>query len=314
MPDKPAAIIIGGTGFAGLHLAARLSDRYRVVNTGRGCDIRDKEALARLIGAHPSAAAVVNLAALTTVRETVENPKAAYDTAFYGLLNLFEALQNASFDGRFLQVSSSEIYGFPKAEDLPLTETSPLRPMSPYSVAKIAADMLCYEWAQRAAFSICVARPFTHIGPGQSDRFAVARFAKQIMGIVRDGLPPRITVGNLSATRDLTDVRDVARAYDLILHQGTSGEVYNVCSGREVNMRFVLNELIRLSAHAIEAVEEQNLTRSAEQQRLRGSFDKLHLATGWSPEIPLEQTLRDTLGAHGAAPAVANPAANAIQR
>lgn len=293
MPE--AALIIGGRGFAGHHLAERLGRGYGVVATGRDCDVRDKAALVSLAARHRPAL-VVNLAAITTVRETVENPRATYDIHFTGLLNLLEALFETGFRGRLLQVSSSEVYGHPSAAELPLSESSPLRPMSPYAVGKIAADMLCHEWAPRAPFDIMVARPFTHIGPGQSERFAVARFAAEIARIMR-GAEPRLSVGNLAVTRDLTDVRDTVRAYDLILHRGKRGAIYNVCSGREVVMRSVLDEMVELSGRAIAIMEDRALTRSAEQQRLRGSYEALHAATGWSPEIALTQSLRETIEA-----------------
>lgn len=288
------ALLIGGTGFVGRHLACRLRSDYDVIVTGRDHDIRDEVVLGSLTATHRPAL-VVNLAAITTVRETVEHPRAAYDIAFTGLFNLFEALDETGFDGRFLQISSSEVYGHPKAEDLPLNETSPLQPMSPYSVAKIAADMLSFEWAQHAPFDIMVARPFTHIGPDQSERFAVARFAAQIARIMTTGAEPKMSVGNLRATRDLTDVRDLVRAYDLILRRGENGAVYNVCSGIEVTMSSVLDEMVRLSGRDIEIVEEAALTRGTEQQRLRGSYDALHRKTNWKPEIPLSQTLNDII-------------------
>lgn len=295
------ALLIGGTGFVGRHLAHRLANDYDVVSTGRNFDIRDKAALKTLAEIHRPAI-VVNLAALTTVRETVEAPRTAYDIAFTGLLNLFEALSETGFRGRFLEVSSSEVYGHPAPIDLPLKETSPFQPMSPYSVGKIAAEMLCFEWAQRASFDIMVARPFTHIGPGQSDRFAVARFAAQVARIMAGGTEAKISVGNLNATRDLTDVRDVVRAYDLILREGENGAVYNVCSGTEVSMRVVVDEIISLSGCNIEVCEDAVLKRSAEQQRLRGSFDILYTRTGWQPEISLVQTLRDSLAAASGKP------------
>lgn len=293
------ALLIGGTGFVGQQLARRLGGTHSVVVTGRDHDVRNKAALKSLVAAHRPAL-VVNLAAITTVRETVDNPRATYDIVITGLLNLLEALLEGGFQGRFLQVSSSEVYGHPRAGELPLRETSPLRPMSPYAVGKIAAEMLCHEWSQRAPFDIMVARPFTHIGPGQSDRFAVARFAAEIARIKR-GAEPRIAVGNLGATRDLTDVRDAVRAYDLILQRGARGAVYNVCSGTEVVMRAVLAAMVALSGRDVAIVEDQAFTRSAEQQRLCGSFDLLCAATGWKPEIPLAQTLRDTIEASHAA-------------
>jgi GDP-4-dehydro-6-deoxy-D-mannose reductase len=291
---KPIALIVGGTGFVGRHLARQLSDRYSVVATGRNHDIRDSKAILDLVS-RSRAEIVVNLAAITTVKESLERPRDAYDIGFYGLFNLLTALRSSGFSGRVLHVSSSEVYGFPASAELPLTESAPLRPMSPYSVAKAAAEMLCHQWAHEGDFGILIARPFTHIGPSQSTRFAVSTFARQIADIMMGRREPVIEVGTLSTARDLTDVRDVARAYDSILRHGQAGRTYNVCTGREVLMRDVLDELIRLSGKEIRVIENQTLVREVEQQRLYGSHEALSTATGWSPAIPLTRTLRDIL-------------------
>jgi GDP-4-dehydro-6-deoxy-D-mannose reductase len=291
---KPLALIVGGTGFVGRHLVRQLSDRYSIIATGRDQDIRDSELVLDLVSrSRPEI--VVNLAAITTVRETLERPRETYEIGIFGLFNLLTALRLRAFRGRFLLVSSSEVYGFPTSDELPLTEAAPLRPMSPYSVAKAAAEMLCHQWAQAGDFDILLVRPFTHIGPGQSDRFAVAKFAREIAGIMTGHRPPIIKVGSLRATRDLTDVRDLVQAYDLILHRGQHGQIYNVCTGREIVMRDVLDELIRISGKVIEVAEDQTLLRKAEQQRLCGSYAALSAATGWAPEIPLNRTLSDVL-------------------
>lgn len=291
---KPTLLIVGGRGFVGQHLARQLADRYVVISTGRGEDIRDRETMSALVaGAQPDV--VINLAAITTVRESFENPRETYQIGVFGLLNLFEALKAQGFSGRLVQVSSSEVYGHPAGNELPLLETAPFRPMSPYSVAKSAGEMLCHQWNQTGAFEIVIARPFTHIGPGQSDRFSVARFAREIAEIMSGMREPVLRLGALNATRDLTDVRDVARAYDLLLHQGEPGAVYNVCSGCEVAMRDVLAELIRIAAIEIEVIEDASLTRRSEQQRLCGSNAKIRARTGWTPLIPLARTLGDIL-------------------
>lgn len=291
---KPGALIVGGTGFVGRHLARQLSDQYSVTATGRDHDIRNGNTILDLVS-RSEPQIVVNLAAITTVGESFERPRETYDIGFYGLFNLLTALRSCRFRGRFLQVSSSEVYGFPTSDELPLTESAPLRPMSPYSVAKAAGEMLCHQWAQGGDFGIVIARPFTHIGPGQSSRFAVAKFARQIADVIAGRREPVIEVGSLQTARDLTDVRDVVRGYSLILHEGQSGKTYNVCTGREVVMRDVLHELIRLSGKTIQVAEDRALVREAEQQRLCGSHATLSAATGWAPEIPLPRTLGDIL-------------------
>jgi GDP-4-dehydro-6-deoxy-D-mannose reductase len=291
---KSRALILGGTGFVGRHLARQLSDRYAVTATGRDHDIRDHQRVLDLVS-RCAPDLVINLAAITTVKETFERPRETYDIGFTGLLNLLTALESCGCRGRVLHVSSSEVYGFPTADELPLTEAAPLRPMSPYSVAKAAGELLCYQWAQQASFGIVLARPFTHIGPGQSTRFAVANFASQIADMIVGSREPVIDVGSVRTSRDFTDVRDVVRAYDMILHRGRNGEVYNVCTGREVAVRDVIDELIRLSSLQVRLVENPLARRSSEQQRLRGSYAALNAATGWEPEIPLARTLEDIL-------------------
>jgi len=278
----------------GRHLARQLSDRYLVTATGREHDIRDSDTIFDLVS-RSLPEVVVNLAAITTVRGSVEHPRETYDIGFYGLYNLLTALRSCNFTGRFLQVSSSEVYGFPSSDALPLKETAPFRPMSPYSVAKAAGEVLCHQWAQDGSFKVFVARPFTHIGPGQSIRFSVARFAGLIAEVMTARREPIVEVGNLRATRDLTDVRDVVHAYVLILQEGRHGATYNICTGREVIMRDVLRELIHLSGKDIKVVEDPMLVRETEQQRLCGSHAALTAATGWIPEIPLTDTLRDVL-------------------
>ena len=286
-----SALIVGGTGFVGRHLAAELTPDYAVTAVGRDTDIRDA-AVVRALVARARPDVVVNLAAVTTVRETVDDPGLAHAVAVDGLRNLLEALADQDFGGRLLQVSSSEVYGHPGPADLPLTENAPPRPMSPYAAGKLAAEDLCHACN---AFDVIVARPFTHIGPGQSDRFAAASFARQIAGIEAGLSAPALSVGRLDATRDLTDVRDVAAAYRAILERGASGATYNVCSGVETPMRAVLDELIALSGLPIAVVEDSGLVRGAEQRRLRGAHDRLTADTGWTPRIPLAQTLIDIL-------------------
>ena len=140
-----------------------------------------------------------------------------------------------------------------------------------------------------------MARPFNHIGPGQSERFVISDFAKQVVEIKRSLRPPLIQVGNIDVTRDFTDVRDVVRAYILLLQHGRNGEVYNVCSGQERSVRSILEELLRLAGVEAKIVQDARRLRKVEQRRLFGSFAKLRDAADWHPEIPFEQSLRDIL-------------------
>lgn len=286
------ALLIGGTGFVGCHMKSLLSAEYKVVSTGSECDIRDKQKITSLIeNSKPDV--VVNFAFITTVKETFANPEKNFEIGFNGMLNLLMALKNINFKGKLLNISSSEVYGHPDMSYLPMTEATPLKPMSPYSVVKIAVEALCYQWSQSESLDIVTARPFTHVGPGQSDRFALSSFSRQIAEMQLNTRKPVMRVGNLESTRDFTDVRDVVRAYELLLKYGKSGEVYNICTGRETKMEALLNKMIASSGLKINVEKDETLFRSAEQQRICGSNEKLRNETGWLPEILLEQTLAD---------------------
>lgn len=291
---KKNVLLIGGAGFAGRHMANLLADDYQVFAHGRQVDVRDIDALKQAV-AVSKPDLVVNFASITTVRESFSDPRATYDIAFNGMLNLLTVLKEVAFTGRVLSVSSSEVYGHPRPEELPLTESSSLRPMSPYSVAKLAAEFLCHQWWQSEGMEIMIARPFTHIGPWQSDRFAIANFSRQVAEIMLERREPVIYVGDLSTTRDFTDVRDTVRAYRSILESGGAGEVYNVCTGVETSLHEMLDRLIAKAGVVIHVEIDTAVQRTTEQRRLLGSYAKLEKATHWQPRIDLEQTLTDTL-------------------
>ena len=291
---QPTALLIGGTGFAGSHMQHVLCEGYKVVLSNHETDIRDAAAMCELVKrTRPDY--VVNFASITTVRESFEDPIRTYAIGFLGTLNLLQALKKARYRGRVLNISSSEVYGFPLGSELPVKETTRTFPMSPYAVNKIATEALCYQWAQTEGFEIVTARPFTHVGPGQSDKFAISSFAKQIAEILLRKRDAVIHVGDLNTTRDLTDVRDVVIAYKLLLEKGRNGEVYNVCSGKEVSMLSVVNQLIQFADVPVTVTEDERLLRKSEQRRTCGSFEKIREQTGWMPTIPLSRTLEDTI-------------------
>jgi len=287
------ALLIGGTGFVGRHMQRSLLPSFKVIATDRSSDIRDVAKIGSLVkSASPDIA--INFASITTVRESFQDPLDTYRIGFLGTLNLLTALKESGFKGRMLNISSSEVYGFPSNDLLPVNEEALLRPMSPYSVSKVATEALCYQWSQTEQFEIVTARPFTHIGPGQSDRFAISNFAKQIAEISLGKKAPVINVGNLHATRDITDVRDIVRAYGLLLERGRNGQAYNICSGRETSIKAILNELIEFARLDISVEHDESLMRNVEQKRIYGSYEKIRYETGWDPLIPLSQTLVDT--------------------
>ena len=285
-------LLVGGTGFVGSHMRASLETTCSVVATGRAVDVRNPDQLRALI-AEVQPDQVINLAAITTLRESFENPRDTYDINFLGTLNLLMALRECDFKGRLLFVSSSEVYGLLAEHELPVSEARIPKPLSPYAVAKIAAEALCYQWSQAEKFEIVTARPFNHIGPGQSERFAIADFGRQVAAIKLGLSEPVIHVGDIDTIRDFIDVRDVVSAYRLLLAQGENGEVYNVCSGKERSIRSLIERMCELAGVTVELRPDPARFRLSEQRRVCGSNDKLVADTGWMPNYSLDQTLSD---------------------
>lgn len=292
---KKKLLQIGGTGFVGTHIKNAFSSDYEIESIGREeIDIRNSADVNQLIS-YSKPDRVIHLASITTLEESFKNPIETYDITFYGTLNILNALKEIEFTGRMLYVSSSEVYGFPKENEFPITEKNELRPQSPYAVAKIAAEALCYQFSQNEDFDIVIARPFNHIGPGQSERFFISKFAKQIIEMKYNLREKVLYVGELDITRDLADVRDIISAYKLLLEKGTNGEVFNVCSGKEILMRDVLNRLVEISDIHLEIRHDKSLLRVSERLRSCGSYSKLEHLTGWVPKIKIETTLVETL-------------------
>ncbi len=287
-------LLVGGTGFVGGHLQHHLQTTSTVDILDESVDIRNPEQLTRFI-AEKTLDAVIHLAAQSSVPESFKNPHETFGINFMGTLNVLMALQSARFHGRMLYIGSGDIYGLLADKDLPVAEDRPLKPKNPYAVSKVAAEALCYQWSQTADFKIVMVRPFNHIGPGQSERFALSDFAKQITEIKLRRHEPLLHVGDIDVTRDFTDVRDIVRAYGLLLERGKNGEVYNVCSGREYSIRSLLLRLIAIAGIDVTICQDNDRLRPSEQRRILGSFDKLRKDTGWEPKIAIEQTLHDIL-------------------
>ncbi len=288
-------LIFGGTGFVGQHLKRASPAGFIVTAVGRGTNITNKKKISEIIKLlNPSI--VINLASITTVKDSFNNPSLCYSVTITGMVNLLEVLVENHFKGILLYASSSEVYGHPDSHELPFFESkSPLKPNSPYSLAKISAEIVSKYYIKNFGLKIIIARPFTHIGPGQSDKFSISNFASQIAQIYLGLNDPIITVGNLNTSRDLTDVRDVARAYWNLVDKGKVGEIYNICSGVERNIGDVLNELIYISGLKIKIYHDSLNYRINDQPRIKGSFNKIANDIGWKPEIKLSTTLSDLL-------------------
>lgn len=288
------AYVSGSQGFVGRWLVAHLRDQGDlVVEAHPGLDITDGPSVGDAL-AEAQAEAVYHLAAFTHVGDSWDAPDEVMRVNALGTLHVLEAARRCSPPPRVLLISSSEVYGRARPEELPLGEDSPLRPVSPYAASKVAAEFLGVQAHLAHGLPVVRARPFNHVGPGQAPTFAVAALARRILDAERDG-QEAIKVGNLAARRDFTDVRDVVRAYRRLIEVGRPGEVYNVCSGRDVAIETVAGRLLTLAGADLRLERDPALDRPADVPVLRGDASRLRGATGWRPEIDLDTTLVDVL-------------------
>jgi GDP-4-dehydro-6-deoxy-D-mannose reductase len=295
-------LVTGARGFVGRHLVAALRARdHDVVEGDRTpnddvlpIDVTDALAVRGAFElVRPDA--VAHLAAQAFVPASLENPGATFEANANGTLNVLDAAQAQAESGhppRVLVVSSADVYGAQPPDAYPLRETAAPRPANPYAASKIAAEALALAYARSYRLDAVVTRAFNQIGPGQDDRFAVAAFAAQLARIAA-GAPPVVSVGNLEASRDFLDVRDVCDAYVLLLEGGgTAGEIYNVCSGTATPMREVLRQLVAIAHVPVEIRDDPARMRPADVPVSVGDASKLREATGWTPRIPLAAALR----------------------
>lgn len=291
------AVITGGLGFVGRHLVdhlRRAGDDVTVLDRhgDHPVDVTDGPAMAAALkGAHPEA--VYHLAGWADVGASWRDPVAVFKVNAEGTLHVLRACADAGV-ARVLAVASADVYGVVTEDELPLTEASPLRPTSPYAASKLAADALAQQAFLGHGLGVIRVRPFNHLGPGQSEQFVAPAIAARIARAERDAAGT-IPVGNLSARRDVTDVRDVVRAYRLLIERGEPGDVYNVCTGVDLAIQTLADLLVGLAERPIELVTDPSLLRPVDLPVLRGDASKLRGATGWEPTIPIEQTVADLL-------------------
>jgi len=304
--------VTGVSGFVGHHLAAFLAaeqpdaELFGAVRQGEEralvppgvhaleADLTDYFSVeAALEAARPDR--VVHLAAQSSVQQSWVDPAGTLRINVHGLLNLLEGLRRLKQSPRVLVVGSADEYGAAEARNLPLQEDAPLLPSSPYAVSKVAQGFLALQYALAHGMGIVRTRTFPHTGPGRGEQFAEASFARQIAEIEAGMRAPQLEVGNLDAVRDFSDVRDVVRAYWLLIEKGRAGEVYNVCSGRGVRIRELLTRLLALSSVAAQLRTDPARLRPVDIPELVGSNARLCDATGWQPRFALDDTLRDLL-------------------
>lgn len=257
-------------------------------------DITDPPALlAAVCEARPDA--IYHLAALTHVGRSWEEPLRVLEVNVLGTGAVLAAARECGTDPRVLVTSSAEVYGaVTDPARLPLTESSPTAPLSPYAASKLAAEAVAAQARIGHGQGVVIVRPFNHIGPGQSTSFAVAALAKRIVDAERSGTRA-IPVGNLSARRDFTDVRDVVRAYRLLIDADAPADVYNICTGQDVSIGEIANRFLRLAETSLELETDPDLVRPVEVPVLQGDPGRLVGDTGWKPELSLEETLADVL-------------------
>jgi GDP-4-dehydro-6-deoxy-D-mannose reductase len=307
-------LITGITGFAGSHLAdlcltkkdvelygiirwrsrteniEHFQDRIRLLE----CDLRDAGSTRDVIEEiRPDW--IFHLAAQSFVPTSWKAPSESLTTNVIGQLNIFEAVRKLGLDSRIQIACSSEEYGMVHPDEVPIKETNPLRPLSPYGVSKVGQDMLGYQYFMSYGMQVVRTRGFNHTGPRRGPVFVCSDFAKQIVDIERGIREPVMAVGNLDARRDFTDVRDMVRGYWLALEKGKAGAVYNICSGRSWSIREILDMLIRLSGVEVEVRTDTGRLRPSDVPLLEGDNSLFRADTGWEPTITMEQTLGDLL-------------------
>ena len=288
------ALITGGKGFVGQWLAAHLKDKGdEVAVIDVETDVADGAAVSRVMQ-DVAPDAVYHLAAMTHVGESWENPSQVLRVNVLGTAEVLAAARSLSTDPTVLVVSSAEVYGVVAPAQLPLSESTPTLPASPYAASKLASEAVALQAWRGYGQRVIVVRPFNHIGPGQSPNFFVPALAKRIVEATRTG-GTSLRVGTLTTRRDFTDVRDVVSAYRLLVESGAPGAVYNVCSGVDVAMSDVADRLLKLSQADLTMETDPELVRPVDVPVLRGDAGLLRAATGWEPVIPLATTLADVL-------------------
>jgi GDP-4-dehydro-6-deoxy-D-mannose reductase len=238
---------------------------------------------------------IVHLAAQSSPQRSWDDPAGTLRTNVLGLLNLLEGARAHGLKPRVLAVGSAEEYGLLQPGDLPVREDTPLRPLTPYAVSKVAQGYLGLQYALSTGIPVVRTRTFHHTGPRRGETFAESSFARQLAEIEAGRRPPVIEVGNLDAVRDFTDVRDVVGAYWALLEGGRAGEVYNVCSGTGLRMRDLLQALIETAGLRVEVRVDPARLRPSDVPELVGDPTRIRQAVGWAPQLPLRRTLADLL-------------------
>jgi GDP-4-dehydro-6-deoxy-D-mannose reductase len=307
-------LITGITGFAGSHLAeyclgrsdaevfgtarwrSRMDNVEQIVDdiTLLDCDLKDSVAVRHCLS-EVMPDYIFHLAAQSFVPTSWKAPVETMMTNIVGQINIFEAMRELKLESRVQLACSSEEYGMVYENEIPIKETNPLRPLSPYGVSKVAQDLLGYQYHESYGLFTIRTRGFNHTGPRRGDVFVSSNFARQIAMIEKKKQDPVLQVGNLEARRDFTDVRDMIRGYWMALEKGEPGEVYNIGSGKDVTIQKMLDTFLGFSLIDIKVEQVADRMRPSDVEVLCADNTKFCSLTGWKTEIPLEKTLEDLL-------------------
>lgn len=287
-------LVTGADGFVARHLRRHLeAEGDEVVGVDRECDVTDARSV-REVFERVRPEVTYHLAALANVAESWEHPEEYTRVNVVGTRRVLDAADEFAPDSTTLFVSTSEVYGVTAPEDQPLHEECRVAPVSPYAASKVEGERVVHDAVRARGQRALVARPFNHLGPGQSATYVVPALVTRLLAARQRG-QESITVGDLSARRDFTDVRDVVRAYRLLSLNGVVGEVYHVASGRDVAIGDIAAQLVDVVAPGTRLVVDPALLRPVEVPVSRGSYDKLRRATGWSPAYALSDSLADVV-------------------
>lgn len=303
------ALIIGAAGFVGQYLAENLQIEYgfEVAVTKlphEKLEIKDAEVfnldilnrdeiVTLLFKVRPDY--IFHLAAQSSVGTSWKHPDLTIDINIKGSVYVMDAIRELYYKPKVLLIGSGEEYGHIKEGETPITEDNMIRPGNIYAATKVCQNMIGSIYAKAYDMDLMMVRAFNHIGPTQAPMFVVADFCKQVAEIEKGLRPPIMYVGNLSAQRDFTDVRDVVRAYALLIQKGTPGETYNVGSGHAISIQQILDMIISLSDKEIKVEVDPNKLRPIDVAIIEADTTKLEAATGWKQTIPLKQTIKETL-------------------
>jgi GDP-4-dehydro-6-deoxy-D-mannose reductase len=303
VPGPP--LVTGATGFAGSHLVDELlsieptvaawsnrSGRAPLLDDPRvrwtGVDLLDREAVARAL-AELRPSAIYHCAGAAHVGESWSEPERALRVNVLGTHHVLEGVRSAGLECPVLVTGSALVY---RDSIRPIVEDDPIGPSDPYGVSKLAQEMLAFRAVHAPVF---VVRPFNHAGPRQSPAYVTSSFARQIAEIEAGLREPVLSVGNLETQRDITDVRDIVRAYRMLLQHGRPARPYNVCSGQAYRVRDLLDALVGLSHRTIDLVVAPSRLRPGDRPVIAGDRSRISAETGWTPEIPIQRTLDDLL-------------------